>query len=53
MAGSYCTALGSLKQIGQLGVGLITLVWTFEALTVLASQNSDVQLTRFLPPIHL
>ena len=29
MAGSYCTAQGIFQQIGELGVALITLVWTF------------------------
>ena len=29
MGSSYCTAQGILQQIGELGVALITLVWSF------------------------
>jgi hypothetical protein len=32
MTGSYCTAIGIVKQIGQLGAAMITLVWTFPLL---------------------
>ena len=32
VTGSYCTAQGIIQQFGELGVALITLVWTFPLL---------------------
>jgi hypothetical protein len=49
--GSYCTAQGTIQQIGELGVALITLVCAF--LAMLTSRNTNLQLTRFLLSIHL
>ena len=38
--GSYCTAQGTIQQIGELGVALITLVCTF--LAVLTFRNTNL-----------